>query len=246
MKDKKHISFLAVVLFFAMATTSFAQEQEGLIKRLFFRLRGGKPKRAAVSVEEKAGAVTATAVEAMPSPQDEAVVPAPEERIEEKKPLEEMATEKFVEYIKELLDYEDEVLAAIPELKKEEDGFYTYNEVRLEELDREKLDALYSRIQNELNRIRLERLNAQLESIRQAQQAIRAVQQIQQPEAVARQAQQFQAIHIAAQRAQETNVMVQQITRTQTQMAQQQSQTPPNPPQVPKQPPPPPPPPQRR
>lgn len=79
------------------------------------------------------------------------------------------------------LDHEVKVVNFIPGLKKEKDeagkNFYTLQGVRLENLNRKELDALFNKIQNEATRIRTERLNAQLESIRQAEQANRAAQQ---------------------------------------------------------------------
>ena len=69
----------------------------------------------------------------------------------------------------------------VPGFKKEKDPegkrYYTYNGVRLEKLDKEKLITLYGRIRQERTRLNAERIGRQLESIRQAQQATNMVNQ---------------------------------------------------------------------
>lgn len=97
------------------------------------------------------------------------------------KPWADLTVPELTEYIEGVLDYEEEILNFIPELKKEEDAtgnvFYTYEGVRLSELDMEKLDKVFVRVRNEDVRIRTERMNEQLQSIQRSQQAIMAAQQ---------------------------------------------------------------------
>ena len=79
------------------------------------------------------------------------------------------------------LEHEEEILSFIPGLKKEKDAegkvFYAYQGVKLSDMDRKELDKLFNKVQQEAVRIRTEKLNRQLESIRQAEQATRAAQQ---------------------------------------------------------------------
>lgn len=93
----------------------------------------------------------------------------------------ELTKQELVAHLKMMLEHEDEVLSFIPELKKEKDAkgniSYLYKGKKIEDIDEKSLRGLYSRTQNELTRIRTERLNKQLESIRRADQAARAAQQ---------------------------------------------------------------------
>ena len=98
-----------------------------------------------------------------------------------KKSRKNLTKEELVTHIKGRLDAVDEILDFISELKRGRDPSgtfsYTYNGMRVEELDRETLDKLFLRVQNEGSRIQAERLNKQLENISQAQRAQMAVQQ---------------------------------------------------------------------
>jgi hypothetical protein len=101
-----------------------------------------------------------------------------EEKKEGRRGLKEMSTDEIVEHIGMILDRGDEVMDFIPGLKLEKDPsgveYYTYNGVRLEKLEKDKLIALNNKIQQEKTRLNAERINKQLESIRQAQQASNA------------------------------------------------------------------------
>lgn len=92
-----------------------------------------------------------------------------------------MTKEELLVHIKERLRVTEEIADFIPGLKKEKDPagalYYTYNGIRIDDLDRDTLDKLFGRIQTESVRINTERINKQLESIRQAQQAQQAAQQ---------------------------------------------------------------------
>ena len=100
-----------------------------------------------------------------------------------KEPRKEFTKEEIVTHMKGILDREPNVLNFVQGLERANAGgesFYTYQGVKLEELDKEKLNKLFSRIKNEAVRIRTERLSRQLESINQAniiaQQAARNAQ----------------------------------------------------------------------
>ena len=88
---------------------------------------------------------------------------------------------ELLEHIKGTLDYTKEVLNFVPGLKMVTDAAsktgYTYNGMKLEDMDKERLEKLSVRINNEVTRIRTERLNKQLEAIRQAEQASRQARQ---------------------------------------------------------------------
>ena len=97
------------------------------------------------------------------------------------KPKQEFTKEYFIEHIKGTLSHMEEIMNFVQGLKKETDKAgnvtYTYNGTKLGDLDKEQLSKLYGRINNEAVRIRTERLNRQLESIRQAERASRVARQ---------------------------------------------------------------------
>jgi len=102
------------------------------------------------------------------------------------KPRAEMTKAEIIETIQDVLDSEDEALDFIPDIKKRKDKdgkeFYVYlsesKEMKLEDLDREKLDKILTRVNQTAVRIRTERIQRQLESIQQAQN-IQRMQNIQ-------------------------------------------------------------------
>ena len=97
---------------------------------------------------------------------------------EEKK---QMTKEELSTYIKELLDHRSDILGFIPEIKKETgaDGkvSYLYKDVKIEDMDKDQLHKVLNRINGEMGRINTERLQKQLQTIRQADQANRTSQQ---------------------------------------------------------------------
>lgn len=118
--------------------------------------------------------------EVVPAATEKAKPTVPKDKEAVKQPKKEIKKEELVIYMKGLLDHEEDVISFIPELKKVkigEDNFYTYQGVKLEDIDKEKLMKIFSRIQGEVARIRAERLNKQMESINQAQRASMAAQQ---------------------------------------------------------------------
>ena len=101
--------------------------------------------------------------------------PKVEDSKQEPRGLEDMSSSEIIEHIETILERGDEVMDFVPGLKLEKDQsgaeYYTYNGLRLEKLERDKLIALCKKIQQEKARLNAERINRQLESIRQAQQA---------------------------------------------------------------------------
>ena len=93
----------------------------------------------------------------------------------------ELTKEDYAERLKKLFDNEPEILNFIPGIKKQsgKDGktSYLYNGVNIDDLDKEEIKKLYPRAQTQATRIRTDRLNKQLETVRRAGQASRAAQQ---------------------------------------------------------------------
>ncbi len=91
------------------------------------------------------------------------------------KKTKDMTVQELADSIAEVLDDSDEVMSYVPGFKQEKgpDGkeYYTYKGVKLEKVEKEKLAAMYSRVRRERTRLNTERINRQLETIRQAQQA---------------------------------------------------------------------------
>ena len=78
-----------------------------------------------------------------------------------------------------------EILSFVPGIKKEADAAgkatYTYQGKKIEDLDDEQLGKLYARVGNEGVRLRTERLNRQLDTIRRAEQVNRQNRQLMLP-----------------------------------------------------------------
>lgn len=108
---------------------------------------------------------------------EKAVVKEAAKTAEKKEPT----RQEFIDHLKMMIEHDEELLKFIPELKAQKDpsgkASYTYQGMSLEKLDDKTFRGLYQRAQNELARLRTERLNKQLESIRQAQAAANAAQQ---------------------------------------------------------------------
>lgn len=89
------------------------------------------------------------------------------------KAVKDMTKDELIKEMKSILASENEILGRIPGLKAEKDAngeeFYTYQGVRLEAVDRGQLEKIYSRIRSEALRIRTDRINRQLETIKRTQ-----------------------------------------------------------------------------
>jgi hypothetical protein len=86
-----------------------------------------------------------------------------------------MTVQELADGITKVLDRSDDVMDYVPGFKQEKDPegkeYYTYKGTRLEKLEKEKLIAIYNRVRQERTRLNTERINRQLDTIRQAQQA---------------------------------------------------------------------------
>lgn len=97
-------------------------------------------------------------------------------------PFKDMSAAQIAERIAGMIDRCEDIPDFIPGLKKEqgEDGarYYTFNGSRLDKLDKEQLKNLYRRVAQERTRLTAERINRQLESIRQANRAAEIARQV--------------------------------------------------------------------
>lgn len=156
---KKIIVVAAIFGFLFSSSFSFAEEKQGVLKKLIdFKNKAFTKKDAAPAVKAEAKPVKPAAPAAK--------IPLP--------PKKAFTKDEIAKHVKEMLDHEEEVINLIPGLKKsmteKGESFYTYEGTRLEDLDKGTLDKIFSRMNQEVTRIRTERLNKQLESIRHAQQ----------------------------------------------------------------------------
>jgi hypothetical protein len=107
----------------------------------------------------------------------------PETKLEKK----EMTQDETLADLKESIGENDELFDIIPELKSEKDTggkfHYTFNGIKLEELSKEDLGKLATRVRQTLVKLRTDRIERQLETVRRVQniQRIPAPTQVQQP-----------------------------------------------------------------
>jgi hypothetical protein len=189
------VALLTVAALAAFSVTSaLAQEEEGLIPRLMKRFQKKEAKAAPKSAVPKEAPAKPAAQAPVPSkatpPPMSDVAKAAAEDIKAKMPtpvtkvadpLKEMSKGELIKEITGELDDEDEILDYIPNIKKlkDESGkeYYAYKidekMVRLEDLGREKLEAILSSIYNQGTLIRTERITRQLETIRDVQNITR-------------------------------------------------------------------------
>ncbi len=115
-------------------------------------------------------AISATAV-------SYAAEPAKPKAAEKPAPKKELTKPDIIEHIKGSLDHFDEILNFVPGLQKYTDAAgkatYKYQDKPLEDLDKDQLMKLYFRVSNEAVRLRTDRVNKQLETIRRSEQASR-------------------------------------------------------------------------
>ena len=99
-------------------------------------------------------------------------------------PKKELTKADKVGLIKSDLDSFPEILGFVPDIKKETDAAgkasYTYKGKKIEELDNDQLEKLYARVSNETVRLRTDRINRQLDTIRRAEQINRQNRQLMQ------------------------------------------------------------------
>lgn len=186
-KFKIFVAVISITIF--CASTAFAQETlMQKIRRKFNEWRN-KPQQAAQKAAEPAKLAGPAFPKAQP-PVKSAPTAAPLPRAPEApaqpvptqtKPVSQLSKEELIKSIKETIQHEQDILNFIPELKKRvmPDGqeILTYHGTSIDDLDKEKVQQVSVRVHNEAARIRAERLNRQLENIRQIQQTVQQTQQ---------------------------------------------------------------------
>jgi len=99
--------------------------------------------------------------------------------------VKDMTKDEIIKEIADELDNEDEILQVMPQLKKENDaagkGYYTFNGRRLEDLDNGTLEKLSNNVQTQATMIRANRINEQLETMRNIRRATQAVRPMRTP-----------------------------------------------------------------
>jgi hypothetical protein len=231
----RKIMMLAIALILLAASPAAAEEKKGLIGRIWDTFITGEDNQPKKTQEPQ----PVKTIQHPPAPAPSAAAKTPGTALPRagkpvykskgdkgaitKKSREEVTVAELAEYIGDLMEMEEEAINQIPEMKRvsERDGksYYTYNGAKLADLDMETINKLYNRVQAEITKIRTDRIQRQLDNIRQAQQATQAAQQ--------------------ASRAAETVRLQQQVPRVSTPPPTPPSQ-PPTPPRTPSPPPQPP------
>lgn len=190
MKKAKIAVIMSVIVL--SASLAAAQEEEGLIPRLIKRVKDRwAQKTAPQAPAPKAPAAQAAAPEQAPAvkpgtsaPQAAKAVPAegsPTPVVKMSDSVKEMSKDELIKEIESEIDNEDAILDYLPSLKKikEEGGkeYLAYNidgkMLKLEELDRDKLESLLFSVYRQASLIQTERITSQLESIRQVENITR-------------------------------------------------------------------------
>ena len=179
---KIKIAVFAACITLLLASGLAAAENEGFFPRLWHRWFPPK-QEAAKEVPQKpvpeAAKPAPEAVKAPPAPDIAAVAgEKAAQAVEKKKIILDMTKGELIEDIIETLDSEEEVFDYVPEIKKAQDpagkDLYTYSGARLEELEKDLLEKIWTRVHQTATRIRTERIQDQLETIRQIENLRRA------------------------------------------------------------------------
>lgn len=166
----KRSRLLVTVTFICMAfvSVSFAEEPEGLIPRLMKKFKGtGKTPASIPALPKQMAPQVPGKTVSSGTAGERTVTPG----------LDKMTKEELIKDIKEGIESEDEILSYIPQLKmtKDPDGkvIITFEKdgqkVKLEDLDRETLAKIWGSINQIATKINVDRINQQLETIRQTQ-----------------------------------------------------------------------------
>ena len=174
----KRLSIVLCVAAFAMVASVVSaaevDEESWMFKlqKRFFKQE--EPKAAATQPPPKAGAAAA-AKERQPAPA----------AATSRTTLKDMTAPELIAEINEMLDDESEIISMIQGLSQGQDpegnSYYLYQGSRMEALNRDLLEKLATRIAQERTRLRTERINRQLETIRNAQRAADIARQASRP-----------------------------------------------------------------
>ena len=146
----KKTAVLAVAILFCFVSASSAAENESWIQKLKSRFA-----KKEVVVPVKTAPVKETKK-----------IEAP------KKERKSMTKGELAADIIKNLDREDSILGLVPGLEKKSGPggkeYYAYQGTMLQDLDKETLDKIFGRVRNEALRLRTDKLNRQLETVRRA------------------------------------------------------------------------------
>lgn len=153
----KLLVFLVFAVFMCISS-AFSAEKESLTQKVKDRF---KP-------EDKTAVQAASKMQAVAKTTPEIAAPV----VEPPKSLDKITDEDIIGRLVKAVDRREEILNFVPGLVKERGGdgkiFYSYNGVKIDELDRASLEKLYVRVRQEAVRINTERLNKQVETINRA------------------------------------------------------------------------------
>lgn len=158
----KKIVVLVVAFSLASYSASIAAENESWIQKMKNKFQ----KKEVVEAKKEAPAkYTAPAKEKTPAKEVNKIAAPRKER-------KDMTKDEFIASIVKNLGREESILNLIPGLVKNSDPegkeYYVYQGKRLEDLDRDTLDNIYGRTNTESVRLRTDRLNRQMETVRRA------------------------------------------------------------------------------
>lgn len=91
-----------------------------------------------------------------------------------RKSAKDMTRAELITYIKVVVDANENILKAVPELKKSKSAagiVYAYKDTKLEDLDRSDLEKIFGNVRNQVARIKVEKLSKQMAAVRSGQQA---------------------------------------------------------------------------
>lgn len=185
MKVSPRLMVIGALVCIFCSIPSYAQETEGLIPRLMkrFQKKEEASKKPAETMPAAVPAKKTIAPAARPQA-DQRMPQIPGERSASAEGgrtvtpgLENMTKEELAKDITEELMSEEEIFDYIPQLKTEKDPqgkkIFTFESngqrIKIEDLDKETLGKLYGTINQVSTKINVDRINQQLETIRQAQ-----------------------------------------------------------------------------
>ena len=175
MKRLRVVLCIAAFAMVARVVTAGAAEEESWMFKL--QKRFSKKEEPKAAAQQAAPAVKAP-VATKEQPSASKIAPS-------RTSLKDMSKSELIAEINEMLEDEDEVRAMIQGLSQGQDpdgnSYYLYQGARIEDLDKELLGKLATRIAQERTRLRTERIKRQLETIRNAQRAADIARQVSRP-----------------------------------------------------------------
>ena len=168
----KKIAVLAFSILFAVASVSFAADNESWIQKMKNKFQ---KKEVAVPIKAAPAKEVAVPIKADPAKEvNSAEAP--------KKKRKDMTKNELASDIANNLNREGSILNMVPGLEKSSDSegkdYYTYQGTKLEDLDKSTLDGIFGRVRNEALRLRTDRITRQMETVRRASAATSMIPQV--------------------------------------------------------------------